>query len=249
MELIQKYHHGGTGDVLTNSTRKAVSKPEVSNWGCIEIGNMYTNSYNYNRDMESHLMKNSEWGAIAYLTYSQYGRNGHEVDINNSSSYITGNGGGSPNASQTSGTTNAYDSVNGVKASSTGNIYGIYDLSGGAYEYVAAWDTKSSSLSYGSSFASKGGASTKYATAYSNGTTTSIGTKIYEVGKTGDATKEVYTLKNYSNWNNDQSAFLNSISPFFRRGGYYDNGSAAGVFFSRDNDGSYTYGFRVVLAG
>ena len=36
-------------------------------------------------------MKNSEWGAVAYLAHSQYGRNGHEITINNSSNFITGN--------------------------------------------------------------------------------------------------------------------------------------------------------------
>ena len=241
-----------TGNLLTNDTIKAVSKPGVSSWRYITIGNSYTNSYNYNRDMESHLMKNSEWGAVAYLTHSQYGRNGYEIDINNSSSYITGNGGGSTSASQASGVTNAYDTANGVKASSTGNIYGIYDLSGGAYEYVAAFDTLSDSsyiTNYGSSFASKGETSTKYATAYSNGTSTYYGTKIYEVGKIGDATKEVYTGNSYRNWNNDYSNFLYSLFPFFRRGGYYYGGSDAGVFGSGSSYGrdDSVDGFRVVL--
>ena len=95
------------GDVVTNATTKLVSKPGVASWRNIKIGNCYSNSYNYERGKESHLMKNSEWGACAYLTQSKYGRNGHEIDINNSSTYITGNGGGSPTAS--AGTGNAYN--------------------------------------------------------------------------------------------------------------------------------------------
>ena len=94
-------------DVLTNTTIKAVSKPNVASWRYIQIGKCYSNSYNYERGKESHLMKNSEWGACAYLTQSKYGRNGHEIDINNSSTYITGNGGGSPTAS--AGTGSAYN--------------------------------------------------------------------------------------------------------------------------------------------
>ncbi|MBR0546144.1 MAG: hypothetical protein IIW99_08020, partial [Treponema sp.] len=96
--------------------------------------------YTYTCYMNSHLVKNSEWGAVVYLTQSQYGRNGYEIDINNSSSYITGNGGGSTTALEASGTKNAYNTTTGAKASTTGNVYGIYDMSGGASEYAASFD-------------------------------------------------------------------------------------------------------------
>ena len=223
------------GNVTTSSTVKAVSKPGVSSWRNINIGNMYTNSYNYDRYKESHLMKNSEWGAVAYLTQSQYGRNGNEIKINDSSSYITGTG--------------------GVEASTTGNSYGIYDMSGGAHEYVAAFndtDSNNYETSYGSSFAGTTKASTKYATKYSNNSTTSSGTLLYTVGKTGDSTKEVYTDYATDNWFSDVSTFSSSDYPFFARSGdgYY-NGSNAGVFCSYSSSGSAyaSYSFRVVLAG
>lgn len=157
------------GDVLTKNAGntadiRVVSKPNVSSWRNITIGNSYTNSYNYDRTKESHLMKNSEWGAVAYLTHSQYGRNGHEIDINNSSSFMTGNGGGSTFATEVAGITNAYDSNTGVRASTTGNIYGIYDLSGGAWERVAAYITNGNThLSTGDSFIKQ---STKNVEAY-----------------------------------------------------------------------------------
>ena len=65
----------------------------MSAWRSINIANCYENSYDYDRAKESHLMKNSEWGAVAYLTHSQYGRNGIEVTINNNgSTYYTGGG-------------------------------------------------------------------------------------------------------------------------------------------------------------
>lgn len=51
-----------------------VSKPNVKSWTDIYIGNCYLNALNYNTTLDSHLMKNSEWGATAYLTHSQYGR-------------------------------------------------------------------------------------------------------------------------------------------------------------------------------
>ena len=81
---VAKYessHKDATANSMgSNSTVKAV--PGVQNWRNITIGDSYTRSYNYDRAKESHLMKNSEWGAVAYLTHSQYGRNGHEIDIN-----------------------------------------------------------------------------------------------------------------------------------------------------------------------
>ena len=55
------------------------------------------------------MMKNMEWGAVAYLTHSNYGRNGNKIYINNSSDFITGNSGGSTSASDKAGTTYAYN--------------------------------------------------------------------------------------------------------------------------------------------
>ena len=44
-----------------------------------EVGNIYGLS----SDTDSHMMKNSEWGAIAYLTQSKYGVYDNEIAINN----------------------------------------------------------------------------------------------------------------------------------------------------------------------
>ena len=134
----------------SNNTDKAIAvQPGMSSWRYCTIGNMYTNARAYATNLNSHMLKNSEWGAVAYLTESKYGRNGEEVTINDNSNYITADAGISVNPEQ----------------SSTGNETGIYDLSGGAYERVAAYYNGSSSLSSGSSFASQGGTSTEYAQA------------------------------------------------------------------------------------
>ena len=238
-----------------------LSVPNVQSAKSITIGNMYNVAKSYDTSKESHLMKNSEWGAVAYLTQSQYGRNGNEIDINNSSSYITGNGGGSTSASSASGTTNAYNTTTGAKASTTGNVYGVYDMSGGAWEYVAVFnntDTNNYESSYGSSFASTAGSSDKYATKYYNETILSNGNaRIYTYGKIGDATKEVnkggaYDFSNtstYYNWFGDDPYLCNASNPFVLRGGYYNAGANAGVFSSSYYIGSI-YGhasFRAVL--
>ena len=192
--------------------------------------------------MEKHknwryVLKNSEWGAVAYLTESKYGRNGTEVTINNSSDYITGSAGNSVSADEDVGTTSEYWSPQGVLASSTGNVYGIYDLSGGAWEYVASYYNGGSSLSNGSSFASQNGTSTEYATAYT-------GTSASSAYKPGDATYET------SGWHGDAAYFVRSSNPFFLRGGYYSNGTNAGVFYF-DYSGGYANSncsFRMCLA-
>ena len=196
-------------------------------------------------------------GAVAYLTHSQYGRNGNEVTINNNSSYITGIAGDSVTASGSDSITNAYNTTEGMKASTTGNIYGVYDLSGGAWEYTAGWNTLSSSsglTSYGKAidgtvYFSTGGSSDRTKTAYSNGTSTFYGEKVKTVCRSGDGIKETW-ISGSRSWFNDYSDFVLSSYPFSVRGGSYSNGDGAGVFCSGSYDGfAYSSGsFRAVLA-
>ncbi len=244
------------GNVATNDKIKIVSKPNVSSWRYINIANCYTNSYHYDRKKESHLMKNSEWGACAYLTHSQYGRNRNEVTINNSNNYITGS---AESIVAGNSTTYAYNTEAGMLASSTGNIYGVYDLSGGAYEYVASFNSAYSGAYYtdsayldsnGNHFAITGGSSTKYITVYNNNTSTSYGN--FSVGRVsipGDAIKEVWVSSDRA-WFYDYSHFIYKSNPFFRYGGMYSSATSAGIFCSYStNGGTYGgYSFRVVLA-
>ena len=90
--------------------------------------------------------KNTEWGAVAYLQHSAYG-SATSVRINNNSDYITGY---AANNEPTCGYTETNEECNrycndgtcntaypnSVLASTTGNISGIYDMSGGSWEYV-----------------------------------------------------------------------------------------------------------------
>ena len=198
---VGKYEPSGTISQLK-------VQPGVASLRSQTIGTFYTAGLGYAEELQSHMLKNSEWGAVAYLTESKYGRNGTEVTMNNSSSYITGS------SKTASGTTKDYTSTEGVLASSTGNIYGIYDLSGGAFEYIAGY-YKDGSVSYGSSFAK--GTSNEYSTAY-------IGTSASSAYIYGDATMET------KSWHSDDADFVTSTYPFFGRGGNCRNGSTAGVF-------------------
>ena len=175
-------------------------------------------------------MKDSEWGAVAYLSYSQYGT---EIAVNTSSSYITGTG--------------------GIAASSTGNETGVYDLSGGAWEYVATYDKLGGdNLNYGednngNNFAT--GTSTKYATAYSNGNTQYCGKQLVrDVSKTGDGIREMVTGDMFT-WNGDFSICVGAGFCFDLRGGLCNYGSRAGIFYANAAGGwgGFSHSFRAVL--
>ena len=58
-------------------------------WRDINLANAHLNSYNYQRELDSHLLKNTEWGAVAYLSHSAYGISA-SIRINNHSDNITG---------------------------------------------------------------------------------------------------------------------------------------------------------------
>ena len=195
-------------------------------------------------------MKNDEWGAVAYLSKSKYGKQNEEVWINNSSSYITGSAGNSASASGNTGTTTDYTSTQGVKASTTGTVYGVYDMSGGAWEYVAAYvnNGNSSLTSYGSSLVN-GDAKTK--NVYSKASTDNA-TNNYNANssKYGDAVYETSTSGSGStSWYGDYSDFPNAGGPFFQRGGHYTGGTDEGVFFFYNYYGgtSSYLSFRPVL--
>ena len=229
----------------SNSTSDVKIIPNVSSLRSQTVGNMFnasraietTAKYGLSSsEVDTHMMKNMEWGAVAYLTNSKYGRyeasgscisSGCEVWINPNNNYTTGCAGSSVSASSTS-SCNQWNTTYGVNASTTGNIYGIYDMSGGAWEYVMGNYNKtvvSSGINFGS-----------------------IDSKYYDVytgnGKLGDATKET------QGWNDDYALFVNSSYPWFIRGGYFGDSGAAGVFNFGDYDGNADPGisWRVVLA-
>lgn len=87
---------------------------------------MYVNfdKYGIKENVESHMMKNSEWQALAYLTLANL-----TTPYNNSNNKITGFSGLTQDASS-SLETFSYDTIEGRKGSTTHNIYGLFDMSG-----------------------------------------------------------------------------------------------------------------------
>lgn len=89
--------------------------------------------------VDTHMIKNSEWGAIAYLYHSKYGKygnnnySGSNKKIYHNNSVMTGYSTGSSGA----GGSYQYNvSLLGTGASTTGNVYGVYDMNGGKGEMV-----------------------------------------------------------------------------------------------------------------
>ncbi len=247
-----------TGDI-----NNLTVKPGIASVRSQTVKTMFEAAYNYQRDNDSHMMKNTEWGAVAYLSHSKYGIN-TEVRINNNSSYLTGyaavDGTDQSSYPGTYGTSSditlPYNTTTGYKASTTGNITGVYDMSGGSWEYMAAYRKNT----YGSS---EFDATTlaNYNSKYYDEYDASSGWTTHSKRILGDATGEMgpfyyYADKDgnnrqHNNWYADNSDFVNSSYPWFIRGGHCAYGVLAGQF----DFGSYTggadsrIGFRLVLAG
>ena len=153
--------------------------------------------------------------------------------------------------------------IEGQKASSTGNMYGIFDLSGGTWERTAGYVANGNGKlkTYGASLAYDGSSmkttSTKYVMVYPENEGSSgdidtesknnyaVNTKIF-----GDAIRETSTAGIGSkSWNVDCSYFPALNNPFSVRGGYLWKTSDAGLFAFDRTDGNSlcSYGFRSVL--
>ena len=133
-----------------------IIKPNVPSWDNINIAGMFQvslkmntsgNRYGFTTNVDTHMIKNSEWAIVTYLSQSKYGKLGNtnfsgankEVYQNKSDQIITGCSYGLPSGGTSAdyGCQYTYDvDINGTGASTTGNIYGIYDMSGGAFEVV-----------------------------------------------------------------------------------------------------------------
>lgn len=231
-----------------------------------------TSTYGSTSKIDAHMMKNSEWGAVAYLLHSKYGVN-REVYINNSSGFYTGRSGGNVGGNtaintvytdQTSTTqynsygfytwdgylldynTNTKTSTHDISkvASTTGNITGVYDMSGGALEYVMGYYSGASTTGGASSNSNDAGFSSK------------PDSKYYDDYKTTNTLTACdggicygHALSETASWYSDYAYFVDSINPWFLRGGDY-NGASAGAFGSYNSSGgagSYN-SFRLVLS-
>ena len=276
MGKFESSHTGCTLDVATGQedftgNEVMTIKANVTSWRNITIGDAFTICLNMNKSgnpyglhssdnvVDPHMVKNDEWGAVAYLSKSIYGKNTEEIYINNSSTYITGNAGGTVDAAEATGIINAYNTTNGMKASTTGTIYGVYDMSGGSIDTVASFVNNVSSLiSDGSSLVN---GANKYKNVYTadtiNGNDSQEGNYNLSTpanGHYGDAIYEVCSdsinVTPNSVWYNNYAWFPWGSGPFFTRGWYWgEKEKKAGIFAFSWNSGSRytTNSFRVVV--
>ena len=257
----------GTNCDITSAKIKII--PNVTSWRGIRISTMDLNSRAMNdaeniygfleNEVDTHMMKNIEWGVIAYLSQSKYGKYGNsnyegankEIYQNRSTGYITGMSNGTP--SQTTTVTQIAYNVEGggTGASTTGNIYGIYDMSGGASEYVMGimkdktsdnpMSGNADTYNFNSGFSGKvynSGAfkqisgrewpELKYYDLYEYGTTENDAAA-YNRYKTGDATTET------KEWYGDSKNFVFPSKPWFLRGGHSTSNNAYAGIFSISN--------------
>ena len=232
-----------------------------------------SSTYGLTTSADSHIIKNSEWGAVSYLSHSKYGVN-REVYINNGCYLVTGaskfyfysgrSGGNVSGSTPINGTypnqsstiqyntygfytwdgyllnynTNDKSSIRDMTkvASTTGNITGVYDMSGGAGDHVMG--------NYNNVIAESGFnvlPSKKYYDLYTS-------TNILEA-----CNGEIcfgHALSETKNWYGDYMSFVTSSTPWFYRGlACNDVDGRVGIFSMASNSGGYGMAdsFRVAL--
>ena len=238
---------------VSGSTSAITVKPNVTSLRSQKVSSFFTAIQNVKTtygisNADSHMLKNIEWGAVAYLKQSKYGLGTTDIGINNNSNYITGCGATAESASST--TCNKYNTTTGMLASTTGNIYGVYDMSGGAYEYVMGNMKNSSNAFYPNGSGFKTVPDSKYYDVYMYGVGTQ--TNYHARGKLGDATKEILVHFNYNagGWYKDHSYFVKDTYSWLSRGGGHSGTSSAGIFYFNGVNGgaSNYYSTRAVLS-
>ena len=220
-------------------------KPNVTSWRSINVSNAFNvslkmndkgNRYGFSSNVDTHMMKNSEWAVVSYLSQSKYGKLGNanfsgankEVYQNKSDSFITGCSYGSPsNANTDYGCHYTYDiDINGTGASTTGTIYGIYDMSGGAWECVMG--------NFNDTIAAGGFTSMPDLKYYDKYTSDNVSTACNGNGCISHGFSET------NGWYSDYSTMISEQEPWLTRGGAFRQHNITGVFgySSKDIDGA-----------
>ena len=221
------------GGSVSDVVLKVRVRPNVTSWRNITVNSIFTvcqnmtkagNSLENTNNLDSHMMKNTEWGAVAYLSRSVYGKNGEVWNnpyYNNTTNHspITGLCGnqteGMDGTTTNLGDTIKYNEAGGENASTTGNVFGIYDMAGGALEYVAGYLNEVTSVS---DYYSLHRADPKYKDVYAGNSSDSntnynanknkYGDAMYETSRSGDDT--------FGSWDGCCSDFPRSYDPLVR---------------------------------
>ena len=251
---VGKFETTGTGDEPTilpnvqpltgqNISTKFATSLRLNDW-LMTVGTV-----------DSHMAKNTEWGAIAYLSQSIYGKYGNtdytgaykEVYYNynncddNHKNYTTGKSCGTYPGGKAvlsclyndiAARGNGMGSCGGG-ASTTGNITGVYDMSGGALEVTMGYLT-TASTTWGATAedGNKAGFSkapaSKYYDFYDIEITNALDLPISKYCNGGICYGQA--LSETSSWYGDYAIAIYPAAPWFVRGGSVYSSRNVGVF-------------------
>ena len=188
---------------VSNNNQTIESKPNNEVWTNNYLSSFYQSIKKIGNNYS--MIKNTEWGAITYLSHSKYG-----VCQNNNCQTIT------PNTTYISGN-NLYDTT-------TGNIYGVYDMAGSATEFTMSnYTDNPNELSLtNSNFQNTPISNNDYNLYYNNGFIL------------GDATKELSLESGI--WYNSTNNFINSTNNWLARGGIAKNEFASIYSYNATTD-------------
>jgi prepilin-type N-terminal cleavage/methylation domain-containing protein len=244
-------------------------KPGITSLRNLSISNQFNVAKKFNNEViygitdsyDAHMMKNMEWGAVAYLSHSKYGKYGNsmyegsnkEIYQNKSSEYITGSSNGTPGQVDTNTQCPYNDTIDrgnglgacGAGASTTGNIYGIYAMGGGAYDYVMGGMYNSDNVTIAvretefDQTTIDSNEMRKYVDKYKYNDSSSDDTRRL----LGDATGET------KKWYNDSANYVSSDNPWLVRGGRSSQDINVGIFNFNNHEGgsSSNCSFRLVI--
>ena len=234
---------------VSGSTSQITIKPNATTLTRLNVKSYFTAIQNmknvYGLSGDSHMIKNMEWGAVAYLKQSKFGLGTTDIGVNDYSSEPDGNpyrklktGCGTYSNSEFGSTIcNEYDTNLGKLASTTGNIYGVYDMAGGAYEFVMG----SMVNSFGQFYSNYSGFETKPDNKYCDFYTWDDSLTTNTRAKLGDGIREMTIPRTTTSWYNDSTRFLVYTDSWLYRGGEYGNSeSHAGLFASDGRTGTAT---------
>ena len=242
-----------TGTYSNGDASKVSVKPGLVSLRSMTINEQYkagmNATYGESVNLNSHMMKNSEWGATVYLAHSKYGTNKQKVEKNENASYYTGG-------------TNTVESIytTNKKQSTTHNATGVYDLNGGAWEYTASYVNNGNSNlgTYGGKVAGdiygatseEQATSTKYKTVYSSANDQAADYATAGNKNKGDAVYETSSTHSNStgSWFGAKVYFPYSGNSFFFHGGIYSYSNPGTFCFDSGNGTAVSVNsFRSVL--
>lgn len=212
----------------TGLTIAGTSAADTTNafYKCTQIKTTYSMGANTN----THLIKNSEWGAAVYLAKA--------IGVEPAKNTTTTTGGNA--TALTVYTTN-------VAQSTTGNAYGIYDMNGGSPEFVASYlNTFTTNLYLIVNNVNKA----NYADIIDPSVTPATATANYSYivsTRNGMAINETSTTGNVNNksWGASEAMYPYNTYPVFLRGGSTSNNSSMYAFnFSNGASGPTAAAFR-----